>query len=104
MMLIAWRIYRPAVFSWMVRGDLLPDADTVAGWKAKFLERWDRYAPSQLKGTSAELRRWGRFHARVLDRLAALSRRQQEQMQKTYQAYLNEILANQEREQAEGAS
>jgi hypothetical protein len=36
-----------------------------------------------------------------MDRLAVLSRRQQEQLQSTYQEYLEEIVAARQREQAE---
>ncbi len=99
-LVLARRVYRAATFTWMVRGDLLPDADTVAGWKAKFLDRWDKHSQRTLEGTPAFLRRLGRILARPLDRLAALSRKQQEQLQSTFQAYVQEVMAAREREKA----
>jgi hypothetical protein len=102
MILLARRVYRPATFTWIVRGDLLPEAETIAGWKAKFLERWDKHAERTLMGTPTFLRKLGRILARPLDRLAALSRRQQEQLQSTLQEYMEEIVAAQKkREEAE---
>jgi hypothetical protein len=102
LLLIARRVYRTATFTWMIRGDLLADADTVDGWKAKFLERWDQHARRQLEGSATELHKLGRTLARPMDRLAVLSRRQQERLQSTYQEYLEKIVAARRREQSEG--
>ena len=74
---------------------------TITGWKAKFLERWDKHSQRTLEGTPAFLRKLGRTLARPLDRLAALSRWQQEQLQSTFQTYVKEIMAAREREEAE---
>jgi hypothetical protein len=100
LLVLARSVYRPATFTWIVRGDLLPDAETIACWKAKFLERWDKHAERTLMGTPKFLRKLGRTLARKLDRLAALSRRQQEQLQSTLQEYMEEIMAAQKKREA----
>jgi hypothetical protein len=102
MLLLARRVYRPATLTWVVRGDLLPEAEAIAGWKAKFLERWDKHSERTLEGTPAFLRKLGRTLARPLDRLAALSRRQVERLQSTLQEYMEELLAAQKRREAGG--
>ena len=71
LLLLARRVYRPATFTWMVRGDLLPEADAILGWKATFLERWDKHSERTLEGAPAFLRA---FHdkAPMKDLLAAI--------------------------------
>jgi hypothetical protein len=103
LLLLARSAYRPATFTWMVRGDLLPEAQTIAGWKAEFLERWDKHAERTLEGTPAFLRKLGRTLARKLDRLAELSRRQLEQLQSTFREYLEEIAAAQKKREEAGS-
>jgi hypothetical protein len=98
--LVAQAVYRPAMFV-PIRGMPLPAPETIAGWREKFLARYNRLARRQLQGTPAELERFGLEAAAPLVRLAELSRLQLEQSEATHREVIMEVVEARQREAAE---
>jgi hypothetical protein len=74
---LADHVYRQVWFTWRIRGPLLPAADTILDWKAKYLAAWDKAIdgldpdPEYKAGHRRQI-------VATFDRLAELSRRQDE--------------------------
>ncbi len=89
---IARHVYKPASFTWIVRGELLPDHLTIRQWKATVLRVWDRdRRPSDDPKEAEQEASYRRALAATFDRLARLSRRQIFGAMRTCDAYLKEL-------------
>jgi hypothetical protein len=89
---IARHIYKPASFTWMVRGELLPDHFTIREWKAVVLHVWDRdRQPCDDTKQAQAVAACRRAIAATFDNLARLSRRQTFGAMRTLNAYMKEL-------------
>jgi hypothetical protein len=92
---IARHVYKPASFTWVVRGELLPDHLTIRQWKAVVLRAWDRDRPPSKDTKSAEDEaNCRRVIAGSFDQLARLSRRQIFGALRTCNAYMKELFGD----------
>jgi hypothetical protein len=89
---IARHVFKPASFTWIVRGQLLPDHFEVRAWKAVVLRVWDREW-SQVDDAKQleELAECRKAMAATFDSLARLSRRQIFGAMRQFDAYMREM-------------
>ncbi len=92
-MLIARRVYRAAAFTAPIRGELLPNPDSIAKWRERFLAHWGKRARRQLEGSAAEVAALGREAAKPLDELRQLAEEQATQLEATFRAVQEEVAA-----------
>jgi hypothetical protein len=95
---IARHVFKPASFTWIVRGQLLPDHFEVRAWKAVVLRVWDRQW-SQVDDAKQmeELAACRKAIAATFDDLARLSRRQIFGAMRQFDAYMREMYGNDRR-------